>query len=110
MYLHVLQIPKKVLTRNSVNFICFQHFKRHLKTPSRCLQDVLEFLRLIVTKTDKRFVISLDLGYFLHHCHAKISLNIYASTVAYIYEKYMQTVVYTYYIHRLSGDNELPSS
>ena len=76
-------------------------------------KDVLEdekLLRFFMTKTDNRFVISLDLGYFLHHCHAKNSLNIYASTVAYIYEKYMQTVIYTYYIHRLSRDNELPSS
>ena len=76
-------------------------------------KDVLEnekSLRFFMTKTDNRFVISLDLGYFLHHCHAKNSLNIYASTVAYTYQKYIQTVVYIYHIHRLSGDSDLPSS
>ena len=30
-----------------------------------------KLLRFIVTKTDNRFVNSLDLGYVLHHCNAE---------------------------------------
>lgn len=38
------------------------------------LQNVLEdkkFSRFIMTKTDNRFMISLDLGYVPHHCNTK---------------------------------------
>lgn len=85
-------------------------FESILKKSYKDVWEDEKSLRFFMKKTDNRFVISLDLGYFLHHCHAKNSLNIYASTVAYTYQKYIQTVAYIYHIYRLSGDNELPSS
>ena len=44
------------------------------KTSSRRLQDILEeekLLRSIMTKANNYLVISLDLGYVLHHCNTE---------------------------------------
>ena len=46
----------------------------HINNLSSHLKNVLEYeklLRFIMTKTDNRFVISLDFGYALHHCNAE---------------------------------------
>ena len=45
-----------------------------VKMTWRRFQDVLEdekLLSFIITKTDNRFGISLDLGYVQHHCNAE---------------------------------------
>ena len=46
-----------------------------------------------MAKTNNLFVISLDFGYVLHYFNAKNTLYIHMSTIVYVYQKYIHTVV-----------------
>ena len=50
-------------------FVLQEVLKKSLKRPQDVLEDE-KLLHFIMTKTGNRFVISLNVGYVLHHCNA----------------------------------------